>query len=218
MTRLLARDVEADDPALAVRDRELRHLERIGAVAHRADDLAERDAVFALGALEPLPHGLNDLLEVEAARRVEHRRVADLRVHDPVAREIIAALVRDALERFLSLHDRDRVVEATQIERERPGRSARMEPTTELVRVRGRKARVADIPGELDDRRGTQAAIEMVVQQDLRRGSQRFERDHALTRLCHAEAPVADTGSRRSRTMKMSARLTQRRGTAEVGV
>src|SRR3989442_15998396 len=128
MTRLLARDVEADDPALAVRDRELRHLERIGAVAHRADDLAERDAVFALGALEPLLHGLNDLLEVEAAPRVEHRRVADLRVHDPVAREIIAALVRDALERLFGLHDRDRVREAAQIEGERSGVRTRGEP------------------------------------------------------------------------------------------
>src|SRR2546426_10361999 len=108
MTRLLARDVEADDPALAVRDRELRHLERIGAVTHRADDLAERDAAFALGALEPLLHGLDDLLEVETARGVEYRRVADLRVNDPVAREILAALVRGALERLFGLHHRDR--------------------------------------------------------------------------------------------------------------
>src|SRR5439155_6282132 len=48
MPSLLAGDVEAHDAPFAIRHRELGHLERIGAVAHRADDLAQRDAVVAL--------------------------------------------------------------------------------------------------------------------------------------------------------------------------
>src|SRR5438128_1707143 len=48
MAGLLAGDVEANDTPLAVRDRELGHLERVGTVAHGADDLAEGDTVIAL--------------------------------------------------------------------------------------------------------------------------------------------------------------------------
>ena len=190
MAGLLACDVEADNTALTVRDRKLRHLERIGAVTHRTDDLAERDAAFALGALEPLLHGLDDLLVVETARGVEYRRVADLRVNDPVAREILAALVRDALERLFGLHHRDGVREAAQIEGERSGGRTTVEPAAKLGGVRRRKARVADVARELDDRCRTQATVEMVVQQDLRRRAQRLQRDHVGVNL--AAGPAAE--------------------------
>src|SRR6266568_353629 len=72
---LLAGDIEADDTSFPIRHGELGHLKRIGAIAHGADQLAQRDAVVALRALEPARHALDDLLEVEPARGVEYRRV-----------------------------------------------------------------------------------------------------------------------------------------------
>ena len=62
IARLLAGDVEADDAAVAVRDGELRHVERIGAVPHRADDLAEGDGVARLGAFEAPRDRVDDVL------------------------------------------------------------------------------------------------------------------------------------------------------------
>src|SRR5437773_4795043 len=156
-------DVEADDALLAVSDRELGHLERVGAVAHRADDLAQRDRVAALGPLEAANDGGEDLLEVHAALGAEDRRVADLRVDDPVARQVLAALVRDALDRVGSLHDRDGVREAAEIERERSARGTRVEPAGELTRIDGRKTRVLLVARELDDRAGAQPTVEVIV-------------------------------------------------------
>src|SRR2546430_13322219 len=88
----------------SIRHREFGHLERVGAVAHGADDLTQGDAVFALGALEPPLHALHDLFEIEATFGVEHRRVADLGVHDAVARQVLTALVCNPLEPLLRLH------------------------------------------------------------------------------------------------------------------
>ena len=131
-----------------------------------------------LRALEAARHALHDLLEVEPALSMEYRRVADLRVHDPVAREILAAFVRDALERLLCLHDRDRVRESAKIERERTRRGARVEPPAQLLRVRRRQPFVPLIASELDDRHGPQPAVEMVVQEHFRRGAERLEGNH----------------------------------------
>src|SRR5678815_1283137 len=94
MAGLLARDVEADDALLAVRDSELGHLERVGAVAHRADDLAQGDRIARFSALEATDDCGDDLLEIQATLRAEDGRVADLGVHDAVVRQILAALVR----------------------------------------------------------------------------------------------------------------------------
>ena len=116
---LLAGDVEADDASFAIRHGKLRHFERVRPVAHGADQLTQRDAVVAFGALEPERNALDDLLEVQAALGVEYRRIPDFGVHDPVAREILAAFVRDTLEGLLGLHDRDRVGEPPQVEGKR---------------------------------------------------------------------------------------------------
>src|SRR2546430_44925 len=54
MPCLLARDVEADDALVAIVDGEPRHLERIGAIAHRADDLPQRNGVARFRSREAL--------------------------------------------------------------------------------------------------------------------------------------------------------------------
>src|SRR6266550_7474480 len=163
MAGFLTGDVEADDALLAVSDRELGHLERVGAVAHGADDLTQRDGIVGFGPLEAANDGSEDLLEIHAALGAEDRRVADLRIDDPVARQVLAALVRDALDRVASLHDRDGVREAAEIERERSARGTRVEPPRELTRIRGRKTRVLLVARELDDRAGAQPTVEVIV-------------------------------------------------------
>ena len=62
---------------------------------------------------------VNCALEVQAALGVKYRRIPDFGVHDPVAREILAAFVRNTLEGLLGLHDRDRVGEPPQVEGQR---------------------------------------------------------------------------------------------------
>src|SRR5438093_5486373 len=217
VARLLAGDVEADDATLAVRDGELGHLERVGPVAHRGDDLAQRDRVVSLRALEPARDGLDDLLEVEPPLEVEDRRVTDLRVDDAVGRQVRAALVRDALETLGCLHDRDRVFEAAKVERQRARGRARVEPTAELERIDRGEPAVADLLRELDHGPRSQPSVEMVVKEDLGRGAEDLERDH---RSYAARAALIGTGagSRRRRVMKMSAWLTQSSGTAYVGM
>src|SRR5688572_28470211 len=178
MAGLLTGDVEADHALLAVGDRELGHLERVGAIAHCADDLAQRDRMARFGAFEATHDGRDNLLEIQTTLRAEDRRITDLRVHDPIARQILAAFVSDALDRLDGLHDRDRVREAAKVERLRSAGRARMEPSCELARISGGQALVLLVTRELDDRVRTQPAVEMVVKQHLRRGTERLEGQH----------------------------------------
>src|SRR4051812_263073 len=99
---------------------------------------------------------------------MEDRRISDLGVDDAVAGQVLAAFVRDALERFLRLHDRDRVREPAQIKGQRARGRARVEPSAELARVRRRETLIPQLAREVDDRRWTQPAVEMVVEQYLR--------------------------------------------------
>jgi len=175
MAGLLARDVEADAAPVAERDGELRHLERVRAIAHRAHDLAEQDRVVALRAVEAARDGRDHLLQVHPPLRREDRRVPDLGVDDAVRREIRAALVRDPLHRFGRLHDCDRVGEAAQVQRQRAGRGARAEPAAELGRIGRRQPVVLELLRELDDGLRPEAAVEVVVEEHLRRGPERVE-------------------------------------------
>ena len=154
MAGLFPGDVEPDTAAVAERHRELRHLERVRTVAHRAHDLTQEDRVVALRAVEAAGHGGHHLLEVHPPCRREGRRVADLGVDDAVGREILSALVGDPLDGVGRLHDRDRVSEAAQVQGQRAGRGARVEPAAQLRRIARRQAVVAQLGRELDDRRG----------------------------------------------------------------
>ena len=134
--------------------------------------------MLALRALESVRHALHDLLEVEALPGVEDGRVPNLGIDDSVAREILAALVGNALEGLLGLHDRDRVREATEVERQRPRRCTRVEPPRELRGVSRGQSAITLISGQLDDRAGAQTSIEVVVEENFGSRAQRLERDH----------------------------------------
>ncbi len=93
---------------------------------------------------------------------------ADLGVDDPVGREILGTLARDPHQRPARLHHADRVRERLEVEHEvLPVGSAR-HPRAELPDVTRGEPLVAGLVGELHDRGGTEAAVQMVVEQDLR--------------------------------------------------
>ena len=84
-----AGDVEADDATVAVAHGELGDLEPAVGVPHRGDELADADAAALVlhvvdALLDARLHGLDGLVEAEAAGEVLLGRPADLAVDDAV--------------------------------------------------------------------------------------------------------------------------------------
>ena len=87
----------------------------------------------------------------------------DLRVHDAVCRQVFDAFARDPFEGG-GLHDRHRVRERLQIPFERTAVGGLPEPRRQRLRVVGGQFGVAAVAGQLQDRRGPQPAVEVIVQ------------------------------------------------------
>ena len=94
---------------------------------------------------------------------------SDLGVDDPVRRQVLGALGAHALDRVARLHDRRRVAEPIEVQLERLAVGARREPPCQLVGIGRRQVAIADLRREVEHRLGPQAAVEMVVQEHLRR-------------------------------------------------
>ena len=118
--------------------------------------------------VEPPLDGPDDLVERQAAGDVLLGGVAHLGVHDVVGGEVLHALARDPGQGVGLLHHRDGVVEGLEValQRARVGRLG--EPAAQRLGALRRQL-VPDLVGELDDRRRTQTAVEVVVQQRLGR-------------------------------------------------
>ena len=169
-----AGDVEADDAPVAVLHDELGDLARARGGAHRGEQRAHADLVAGLGrgglaVPEAVEHRLDDLVEGEAAGHVQLGGEPDLGVDHAVGGEVLGALGGHPDDRVAGLHDADRVGEGLEVALQRPGVGRLDEPAAELVGVGRREAVVAGLLGELDDRRRSQAAVEVVVQQHLGR-------------------------------------------------
>ncbi len=135
-------------------------------------------ASLSLG--EPVHHRGDDLVERQPVLDVELGREPDLRVHDPVGRQVLGALRRHPGERVALLHDADGVLEGLEVELERLPVRAAPEPRRELGDVLGRQVRVPELAREVDDGRRAQAAVEMVVEQRLGRLADRVQREHRV--------------------------------------
>ena len=114
-------------------------------------------------------HGVEHLGDREPVLDVELGREPDLGVHDAVGGEVLGALGGDALDRVAVLHHADRVGERLEVEHEVVALGAAVEPGRELLDVGRRQLAVVELLGELDDGRRPQAAVEVVVQEHLRR-------------------------------------------------
>ena len=93
--------------------------------------------------------------------------VANLGVHHAVGGQVDSALPGRPNQVLLALHDGHGVAERRQVALEGAGIGALHEPVAQRLRVAGRQ-RVPDL-ANLDDRLRAQPAVEMVVQEGLRR-------------------------------------------------
>src|SRR5262245_50737787 len=104
---------------------------------------------------------------------VEHGREARFDVHDAVAVHVLDHLVGDTLERGVGLHHAARVSKPFEVQRQAAALRPAVKPGGELARVAGGQRVVALFARQLDCRRRPQAAVEVVVQEDLGHGSDR---------------------------------------------
>ena len=113
----------------------------------------------------------HDVVERHAAGQVELGGEADLRVHDAVLGEVLGALGGDPLEGLRRLHDTHGVCEPVEVQLQALAIGPAPEPRGELTGVGRRQADVAAVPGQLDHRLRAQPAVEVVVEEHLRRGA-----------------------------------------------
>ncbi|MNW55969.1 hypothetical protein D3C74_336640 [compost metagenome] len=171
-------DVEPDDAVAPVGDRELGDLLPAVGVPHRGHELAHADgAPLGRGEgnalLEPGLDRVHGVLQAQAALHVLLGGPALLGVDDAVRGQVEDGLAGDAREGLGRLHDGDGVVEGLEVAHERARVGRLDEPGAQRVRL-GRGQVVPDRGGQLDDRRGAQPAVEVVVEDDLgERGDRR---------------------------------------------
>jgi hypothetical protein len=132
----------------------------------------------------PRRHRIDDRLECEPLLLVEFGRESDLGVDDAVVGEVDDRLVGDAFDVVCGLHHRQRVLEGREVLQQVGGLGTAREPRLKLVGVGGRQ-RPADRLGQFHDRRHTEPAVEVVVQENLRQAAGVVERDR------HGRAPTA---------------------------
>ena len=118
MAGLFAREVKADDAVMAEIHGEFRGFERIGAVAHRADDEAPFHAEFFLPAPQPVEDRADDGFIGEAAFAMEAWCEARLGIDHAVAVHVLDEFKGDAIERVARLHHGTGVREAFEVERQ----------------------------------------------------------------------------------------------------
>jgi len=186
VTRLGPRDVEADHARVPVPHCQLGDLHRAGRLSHGGDDEADREPRAFGPAPQTIKHGADGLIEGQSSIGQELRRHAHLGVHDPVVRQVLAALARNPLEPIACLHDRHRVAKSLQVELERLAVRTEREPLRELIGIGGRKLAVAGIRSKLDHRARSQAAVEVIVEQHLRHAADGVEVEGRCGRALHA--------------------------------
>ena len=177
---LRACNIEADDPLVAEPDGQFGDLAGPRRVPHRGDQAAHRDgaAVGAGGLLtvgETGQHGVDHRVQRQATVDVQFGREPHLRVDDVVGGQVLDALVCHPVQRLRRLHHPDRVRERFQVALERSAVGGGTEERGELVDIGRGQVVVAVRLGELKHRGRTQPAVQMVVQQGLRRLTDRLE-------------------------------------------
>ncbi len=155
----------------------------------RSDDRLADGGRRVFAVTKAALHRVDHLVERQPTLLMQLGREPHFCVHDAVCGEVDRGLVGDPMQRGLGLHHRERVLERREVLENVARVGSTPEPRRELVNVRRRQLPVADRIGQLDDRLRPQPAVEVVVQQHLRRRAHRLERDRArhpdslLTRL-----------------------------------
>jgi hypothetical protein len=168
---LTAGQIEGDDAASLVGDRELGEAVAVPRVhvADAAEDHAGGDAEVPLGPAKAVQDGIVDAGERQAPAGMEHRRIAHLEMPDVFVGGVFGEFVGGALEGFLGLHDRAGDVEGLQVFDEVLADLALVDRLREAVFGVGRQLHLLAV-GEVEDRRQTQAAVEVTVEVRFRQG------------------------------------------------
>ena len=103
-------------------------------------------------------------------------RKPDLGVDDAVGGEILGAFTGDPFDRRGGLHHAHGVSERLQVQGEVLAVGAPQHPCGEFVGIGSGEIGIAGFVGKLDDRRGSQPTVEMVVEQDLGGSADALER------------------------------------------
>ena len=153
----------------------------------------------ALGALETAQRRFHGLAERQSAADVQHRREAHLDVAHAVAPGVDRQLVRDPLERLGRLQHGERDVELREVVLEAP----RVVDAHELAQRVGVVARdrLLVLARQLEQRLGTDGAVEVAVQLGLRQAAEQLRRDwkarrHDVVRRAGAGRHDAEDGTR----------------------
>lgn len=155
---------------------QLGDLETAGGAPHGAEKQADPDSATLTPVPQPGHRGLDHPVERHAALHIQLGSEPDLGVHHTVVRQVLGAFGRHPVHSPISLHDANGVAEHLQVELQAAAASAILDPGRQLPRIVGRKTRVAGVPGEINDRGGSQPAIEVIMQHYFRRLSQPLER------------------------------------------
>jgi hypothetical protein len=111
-------------------------------------------------------HRLDGLLEGHAAGE-QLRRHAHLGVHDAVRGQVQGALAGHPVHGVGPLHHADGVRERLQVAHQRAGVGRPPEPQAQRRGVVGRQVAVAELVGQLEHGLRAQAAVQVVVQENL---------------------------------------------------
>ena len=174
--RLRARDVKTHDPRIPVANGQLGDLRRSGELPHGGHDGPDGDGRTdrrgSIGtALESEQPGLHHLIQAQPALRGQLGCVANLGIHHAVRGQVQGTLGGDPLDGRGCLHHADRVRESVEVQLQALPVRTLPEPATQLPGVVRRQPRVAGLTGQLDDGQGSQASVQVVVQQDLGGGA-----------------------------------------------
>ena len=200
-----ARDVEPDHPPVTVADGQLGDLQRPGRGAHAGEQPADDDPGRRAAQAEPLQHRRDNLVGLQSPVQVQFGREADLGVDDAVGGQVLGAFGGDPDQRLAGLHDRHRVLERLQVQLQVTAPRGAGHRGGQHLRIVARQLVVADFLGQRHDGRGSQAAVQVVVQQNLRHGADLIKaQGHALivnhlARLMRDGGPCPPRAPRESR-------------------
>ena len=169
-------DVEPDHADVPVGDRGPGDLEPVVEMAHGGADHLDRQFGVGRAGREPGEDRFDHLVQREALLGVEFGCEPHLGVDDAVGREVFGTFAGDPFDGGRRLHHADGVGEGLQVEGEILAVGSPQHPRRELVGVGGGETLISGLVGQFDDRGGAEAAVEMVVEQDLGGSADALER------------------------------------------
>ena len=172
---------------------------RIEVSSWRTTIVRPRARLASIPSRRPSRHRGDGLGLGQPLLRVLLGRPAGLAVDDAVGGEVLDELPGDPAQVLPRLHDGDRVLEGLEVAHQRAGVGGLDEPAPERLRAvgRGRRQLVPDLGGQLQDRRGAHAAVEVVVQGDLGQRAEAFEIELRHVGQSLADRPWPGPPSRR---------------------